>query len=103
MITTKPRILCVDDEPNVLKFFEAVLVPNGYEVVKSGDGEEAMKIALGTLWRFPDDPASYQNLADAFWTMGWKNEAREILNAGVEKFPEDEELWQMTTNSRLGK
>ena len=43
MMTTKPRILCVDDEPNVLKFLEAVLVPNGYEIVKSGDGEEAMK------------------------------------------------------------
>ena len=43
MITTKPRILCVDDEPNVLKFLEAVLVPNGYEVTKAEDGEEAMK------------------------------------------------------------
>lgn len=43
MITTKPRILCVDDEPDVLKFLEAVLVPNGYEVVKAEDGEEAMK------------------------------------------------------------
>ena len=43
MITTKPRILCVDDEPNVLKFLEAVLVPNGYEVTKAEDGEEAME------------------------------------------------------------
>jgi CheY-like chemotaxis protein len=43
MIATKPRILCVDDEPNVLKFLEAVLVPNGYEVTKAEDGEEAMK------------------------------------------------------------
>jgi CheY-like chemotaxis protein len=43
MITTKPRILCFDDEPNVLKFLEAVLVPNGYEVTKAEDGEEAMK------------------------------------------------------------
>ena len=43
MITKRPRILCVDDEPNVLKFLEAVLVPNGYEVTKAEDGEEAMK------------------------------------------------------------
>ena len=43
MITTKPRILCVDDEPNVLKFLEAVLVPNGYEVIKAEDGEEALE------------------------------------------------------------
>ena len=43
MIDTKPRILCVDDEPNVLKFLEAVFVPNGYEVVKAEDGEEALE------------------------------------------------------------
>ena len=42
-MTTKPRILCVDDEPNVLKFLEAVLVPNGYEVTKAEDGEEALE------------------------------------------------------------
>ena len=47
MITTKPRILCVDDEPNVLKFLEAVLVPNGYEVVKAEDGEEALEKLKG--------------------------------------------------------
>ena len=43
MTETKPRILCVDDEPNVLKFLEAVLVPNGYEVTKAEDGEEALE------------------------------------------------------------
>ena len=36
MTETKPRILCVDDEPKILKFLEAVLVPNGYEVIQSG-------------------------------------------------------------------
>lgn len=41
-MTTTPRILCVDDEPEILKFLEAVLVPNGYEVVKAEDGEEAL-------------------------------------------------------------
>jgi len=43
MITTKPRILCVDDEPKILKFLEAVLVPNGYEVTKAEDGEGALE------------------------------------------------------------
>src|SRR4030042_4963974 len=47
IITTKPRILCVDDEPNVLKFLEAVLVPYGYEVVKAEDGEEALEKLKG--------------------------------------------------------
>jgi len=43
MIDTKARILCVDDEPNVLKFLEAVFVPNGYEVTKAENGEEALE------------------------------------------------------------
>ena len=47
MIATKPRILCVDDEPEILKFLEAVLVPNGYEVVKAEDGEEALEKLKG--------------------------------------------------------
>jgi putative two-component system response regulator len=43
MVIPRSRILCVDDEPNVLKFLEAVLVPNGYEVTKAEDGEEALE------------------------------------------------------------
>ena len=42
MFVTKPRILCVEDEPDVLKFLEALLVPNGYEVIKVENGEEAL-------------------------------------------------------------
>jgi CheY-like chemotaxis protein len=41
MIDTRPRILCVDDEPEVLKFLEALFVKNGYEVIKAENGEEA--------------------------------------------------------------
>ena len=43
MVTAKPRILCVDDEPAILKFFEAVLVPRGYEVIRAENGEEALE------------------------------------------------------------
>src|SRR4030043_706964 len=43
MVIPRSRILCVDDEPEILKFLEAVLVQNGYEVVKAEDGAEAMK------------------------------------------------------------
>src|SRR4030043_998145 len=43
MLTTKPRILCIDDEPAILKFFEAVLVPRGYEVIRAENGEEALE------------------------------------------------------------
>ena len=43
MTTTTPRILCVDDEPEILKFLEALLLPKGYEVIKAKDGEEALE------------------------------------------------------------
>lgn len=43
MIALKPKILCVDDEPENLKLLEAFLEPRGYEVLKAGDGGEALK------------------------------------------------------------
>ncbi|MBI4844633.1 MAG: response regulator [Nitrospirae bacterium] len=42
MNSTKPRILCVDDEPANLKLLEALLVPRGYEVIKAENGAEAI-------------------------------------------------------------
>ncbi len=54
--------------------------------------QTAIKIALETLLRFPNDPASYQNLADGLWASGLKNETREILQQAVERFPDDYEL-----------
>lgn len=43
MTETKPRILCVDDEPKILKFLEAILVKNDYEVIPVENGEEALE------------------------------------------------------------
>jgi CheY-like chemotaxis protein len=43
MATITPRILCVDDEPAILNFLEAVLLPKGYEVIKAENGEEALE------------------------------------------------------------
>ena len=42
MNTKKPVILCVDDEPPNLTLLEALLVPRGYEVVKSENGQDAL-------------------------------------------------------------
>ncbi|TAN41004.1 MAG: response regulator [Nitrospirae bacterium] len=42
MDITRPKILCVDDEPANLKILEKLLVSNGYEVLKAKDGEEAL-------------------------------------------------------------
>jgi len=40
----KPVILCVDDEPANLRLLERLLGPDGYEVIKAGDGIEALHI-----------------------------------------------------------
>lgn len=45
------KILAVDDIPQNLRLMEAVLVPNGYEVVLAATGEEAL---LKTLTEKPD-------------------------------------------------
>lgn len=39
MIPLKSRILCVDDEPAILRLLEALLIKNGYEVIKAGKVE----------------------------------------------------------------
>jgi DNA-binding response OmpR family regulator len=43
MPTLKPRILCVDDEPTILDYLEAILTPTAYEVVRAENGEEALE------------------------------------------------------------
>jgi len=43
MNISKPKILCVDDEPVNLKLLEAMLVPRGYDVLKADNGKEALE------------------------------------------------------------
>lgn len=38
-----PKILIVDDEPQILRFLRASLPPHGYECVEAGTGTEALK------------------------------------------------------------
>ncbi len=42
MIKDKPVILIVDDHPENIELLEAYLVPQGYEIVKATNGEEAL-------------------------------------------------------------
>ena len=39
---TKPVILIVDDQPQNIELLEVYLVPQGYDVVKAANGEEAL-------------------------------------------------------------
>jgi tetratricopeptide (TPR) repeat protein len=60
---------------------------------------KAMEVALEGLKRFPnEDPVMYQNVGATFLEMGWKEDAREVLKEGVEKFPEDEDLRECFKN-----
>jgi PAS domain S-box-containing protein len=43
----KPVILVVDDQPQNIELLEAYLVPQGYEIVKAANGEEAMEKLSG--------------------------------------------------------
>jgi len=42
-ILSKPRILCVDDEPSILRLFESLLAPHDYEIIKTQNGQEALE------------------------------------------------------------
>lgn len=43
METNKARILCVDDEPLNIRLLEAILFPQGYEVLGAASGQEALE------------------------------------------------------------
>jgi len=40
----KPRILLVDDDPDILDVLEITLSEDNYEILKATDGEEALRI-----------------------------------------------------------
>ena len=44
MIRKLPRILIVDDEPQILRFLRAGLPPHGYDCVEAGTAAEALKL-----------------------------------------------------------
>jgi DNA-binding response OmpR family regulator len=48
-MTTKPKILVVDDEPDAVELVEFNLKANGYDVVTAADGEEALEKARAVL------------------------------------------------------
>jgi len=45
MIISKPKILCVDDEPDLLDINSTILRSAGYEVFKASTGSECLRIA----------------------------------------------------------
>ena len=57
---------------------------------------DALHIAEEGLQEFPDDhPVIYMGLGNAYFEMGWLEEARGILNEGLRKFPGDEVIESM--------
>ncbi len=43
MATKQPKILIVDDEPQIRRFLRTSLPPHGYECIEASDGAEALK------------------------------------------------------------
>ena len=41
----KKRVLILDDEPNIVKYLEALLQDNGYETISASNGKEGMEKA----------------------------------------------------------
>jgi CheY-like chemotaxis protein len=41
-----PRVLCIDDDPDVIEILTKYLVPEGYSVVGANSGDEGMRYAL---------------------------------------------------------
>jgi response regulator RpfG family c-di-GMP phosphodiesterase len=44
MAAARPRILCVDDEPVNLKLFDALLIPQGFDVLHAHSGRQALEM-----------------------------------------------------------
>jgi two-component system alkaline phosphatase synthesis response regulator PhoP len=49
MNTSKPKILIVDDEPDILELIEYNLKKEGYQVYTASNGQEAVQVARKTL------------------------------------------------------
>jgi tetratricopeptide (TPR) repeat protein len=65
---------------------------------------DALHIAEEGLREFPDDhPEIYMSLGDAYFEMGWVEEAKSILNEGLRKFPGDEDIQNLLVNWKYGK
>ena len=45
---TNPVILIVDDQPQNIELLEALLVPQGYDILKAENGEAALQ-AIGEI------------------------------------------------------
>jgi len=47
------------------------------------------------LREFPDEPYMYANLGQGYFEKGWTDEARNVLQQGLKKFPYDEQLKEL--------
>lgn len=73
------------------------LSPNLYDglfctYMNLGLKETALEIAEEGLREFPDVPIMYANLGEGYFEKGWIDEARNVLQQGLKKFPYDEQL-----------
>ena len=46
VVGTGTRVLCIDDDPDVIEILTKYLVPEGYSVIGANSGDEGIKLAL---------------------------------------------------------
>lgn len=46
VVGSGPRVLCIDDDPDVIEILTKYLVPEGYSVVGANSGDEGIRLAL---------------------------------------------------------
>ena len=73
------------------------LSPNLYDglyctYMNLGLEEAALEMAEEGLREFPDVPFMYANLCEGYFEKGWIDEARNVLQQGLKKFPFDESI-----------
>ena len=82
-MTTKPKILCVDDEPINLDLLEAMLVPHGYEVIKAAGGD-TWSCYWGNLTQANVKEAQQLGLKVLAWTVNDARRMGQLMDMGVD-------------------
>ena len=57
--------------------------------------EMALEMAEEGLREFPDVPIMYANLCEGYFEKSWIDEARNVLEQGLKKYPDDEQLKEL--------
>ena len=76
-------------DPKANLFDEATVNLIGYELIQSGDKEDALEIMKLNVKAYPNSPNTYDSLADAYVALGQKEQARQASQKALEVLASD--------------